>query len=71
MMQHEWTEVLRVYGETDAVLVDLLAIVAEATRELCAEFPQHGCHNGATNNWQVADKVKKHLEANFSRRVAT
>lgn len=49
----------------DISLSILLSMVAEATRELCAEFPQFNCHNGATNDWQVAKKVAAHIEANY------
>lgn len=65
MSSNEWTESIKAYNESSANLSDLLAIVAEATRELCAEFPQHSCHNGATNNWRVAEKVTAHLKTNF------
>jgi hypothetical protein len=62
---NEFTEAIRAWNKSNATLPDLLAIVAEATRELCAEFPQHQCHNGATNNWRVAEKVAAHIKANY------
>lgn len=64
-MKNEWTETIECWAQSSATLPDLLAIVAEATRELCAEFPQRGCHNGATNNWEIGKKVTARLKANF------
>ena len=64
-LDNEWTETLEEWANSPVSLVGLLELVTEATRELCAEFPQHNCHNGATNNWEVGKKVAKHLKVNY------
>jgi hypothetical protein len=62
---NEWTGAIERWVRTQVPLADLLALVAEATRELCAKYPDFECHNGATNNWRVADKVAEYIKANY------
>ena len=63
MRDDEWTEAIRNYNEVvELNLSDLLSITAQATRQLCAKFPNHNCMNGATNDWRVGEQVASYIK---------
>ena len=58
----EWEQTIGWYAASPPIkLPDLLSLVAEATRQLCAAYPEHDCHNPNTSNEVVAASVIRHL----------
>lgn len=68
-VENEFTAAIDAYKYVPISLSFLLSIVASATRELCAQYPQHNCQNGATNDWEVGKLVRRKLEALANERA--
>lgn len=52
-----WSMVIDEAAKRGYALEYLLAQCAAASRALCAQFPQHDCQNGATNDYEVATRM--------------